>query len=515
MRTPALYILPRRSLVVFAALAILLVVVSYLLVIFLAAACVYLPWLLISLKIHFQTLAIFVAGVVIAASMLWSLIPRRQNFEAPGLLLARSVHTRLFSEIDNIAEALREPLPREVYLIDEPNAWVANRGGFFGIGSRRMGLGLPLLAALNISQFRAILAHEFAHYYGGDTKLGPWLWRAQTTMIRTFENMGTVGEAMKVAVMQIMYAVVFGILKWYWLLFLRAINLVSRRQEFRADEIASIVAGPQSLISGLQIVHGTTLAWPAYCRQELGPMLNAGFLPPITGGFSRFLGAPAISKEVTLGIESEIRDGKVQAYDSHPPLRDRIAAAQALPNQNYSEDTRSAWTLLENADATELAFLQARYPKMPKELKSVSWDEQALAVIIPSWSNFVGQYADLLKGLKVGDLFDSLGRIPQIAPQIRDPEGMLLTPEQRIERARSLLSVALGLCLVNHGWKLYSNPGELYLVSGNEQLNPLGTLLQLSDGDISKERWMEKCRELGIEGFLLVDGAQPIAASAV
>ncbi len=183
----------------------------------------------------------------------------------------------------------------------------------------------------------------------------------------------------------------------------------------------------------------------------------------------------------------------------------------SAPNQ----DTRSAWTLLENADATELAFLQARYPKMPKELKSVSWDEQALAVIIPSWSNFVGQYADLLKGLKVGDLFDSLGRIPQIAPQIRDPEGMLLTPEQRIERARSLLSVALGLCLVNHGWKLYTNPGELYLVSGNEQLNPLGMLLQLSDGDISKERWMEKCRELGIEGFLLVDGAQPIAASAV
>jgi hypothetical protein len=49
---------------------------------------------------------------------------------------------------------------REVYLIGEPNAWVTVRRGMMGFGGRRiMGLGLPLLGALNISQFRAILAH--------------------------------------------------------------------------------------------------------------------------------------------------------------------------------------------------------------------------------------------------------------------------------------------------------------------------------------------------------------------
>src|SRR6266853_1614359 len=106
--------------------------------------------------------------------MLWSLVPRRDNFEAPGLPLERPSHPRLFAELDSIASALGEPLPREVYLIGEPNAWVADRGGVMGFGSRRvMGVGLPLLGALNISQFRAILAHEFAHYYGGDTRLGP------------------------------------------------------------------------------------------------------------------------------------------------------------------------------------------------------------------------------------------------------------------------------------------------------------------------------------------------------
>jgi len=162
--------------------------------------------------------------------MLWSLVPRRDKFEAPGLPLERPSHPRLFAELDSIASALGEPMPREVYLIGEPNAWVADRGGVMGLGGRRvMGLGLPLLAALTVSQFRAILAHEFAHYYGGDTSLGPWLRRAQVAMLRTFQNIGSVGNAMRVAVIQVLYMVVFGILKWYWLLFLRAINFVSRR----------------------------------------------------------------------------------------------------------------------------------------------------------------------------------------------------------------------------------------------------------------------------------------------
>lgn len=258
----------------------LMVIVSYLFILFLAVACVYLPWLVIMNVTNFQTLALFVAGVIVAGSMLWSLVPRRDKFVAPGLPLERTSHPRLFAELDRIAGALHEPLPREVYLIGEPNAWVADRGGVMGFGSRRvMGLGLPLLGALNIAQFRAILAHEFAHYYGGDTKLGPWLHRTQMAMIRTFQNMGSVGQAMRVALMQILYVVVFGILKWYWRLFLRAINMVSRRQEFRADELACIVAGPEALISGLRSVHGAALAWPTFLNTELFPMFNMGCLP--------------------------------------------------------------------------------------------------------------------------------------------------------------------------------------------------------------------------------------------
>ena len=63
-------------------------------------------------------------------------------------------------------------------------------------------------------------------------------------------------------------------------------------------------------------------------------------------------------------------------------------------------------------------------------------------VLIPTWTNSVATYGTLLEGVTVGNLVESLGKVPQIAPQIRDPKGMLLTPEQRIERARSLLGLS-------------------------------------------------------------------------
>ncbi len=477
-----------------------MVLLSYVFILLLAAACVYFPWLALTHVRNFQVLALFIGGLIVAGSIVWSLVPRRDKFVAPGLLLDRAAHPRLFAELDNIAAVLNEPPPREVYLIGDANAWVADRGGLMGFGSRRvMGLGLPLLAALNISQFRAILAHEFAHYYGGDTKLGPWLHRTQMALIRTFQNMGSVGTAMRVAAMQLLYAVVFGILKWYWLFFLRAINFVSRRQEFRADELACIVAGSNSLIGGLRLVHGASLAWPGYWQSELAPMLDSGFLPPISDGVSQFITASTVSQKVTEGIEVEIREGKSDPYDSHPALRDRIAAAQALPQQSSAEEKLSAWTLLNDGSTAEYAFLLAINPQMQKDsLKRVSWSEQANVVVIPMWMETVAEYSSLLQGMTVGTLVESLGRIPEIAPKVRDPEGMLLTPEQRVERARSLVGSAIGLALVLNGWKLNTGPAIFHLEKDGEQIDPFKLIRQMSDGTLPKEAWTARCQNLGI-----------------
>ena len=50
---------------------------------------------------------------------------------------------------------------------------------------RVMFFGLPVLAVVTISEFRAMLAH----YYGGDTRMGPWIAVTQQALGRSIHNL--------------------------------------------------------------------------------------------------------------------------------------------------------------------------------------------------------------------------------------------------------------------------------------------------------------------------------------
>jgi|HubBroStandDraft_6_1064221.scaffolds.fasta_scaffold04678_2 heat shock protein HtpX len=508
-------IAPRRSVALFALLAITMVVVSYVVIVLLAAACVYLPYLAFTSTEHppAQLGLLVLGGIVVGATILWSLVPRREKFEAPGLLLEPPAHPRLFAELHSIAAALNEPLPREVYLIGQVNAFVADRGGIIGFGSRRvMGIGLPLLSSLTVSEMRAVLAHEFAHYYSGDTRMGPWVYKTQSAMIRAFRNIGSLGELGRIAALQFMNMVATFILKWYFIFFLRVINFVSRKKEYRADELASLVAGAEPLVQGLRKIHGASMAWGPYWNSEVVPVLNQGCKPAIADGFSRFLAAPQIEVQVTKGIEREIAEGKTEPYDTHPPLRDRIAAIEKLDAEPGEKDAELAISLLEQPESTELQFLELANPNLAKNsLRQVGWDEIGRTVTIPSWKAAVGEYAPMMQGITAGALPEVVKRLPQMGSKIRDPRGMLLTPQQRSQRAGQLLGMALGLALLEKGWELEAQPGNFYLHRGAQRINVQALMDELVEGKASPEEWMKTCNELGIADLAL---ALPIESGA-
>jgi heat shock protein HtpX len=150
---------------------------------------------------------LFLGGLGVAGALLWSLLPRRDKFDPPGPLLDRAAQPKLFAEIDQVAASLNERSPSAVYLISEPNANVADRGGVLGFGTRRvMCIGLPLFSVLTIYELRAVLAHEFAHYYSGDTTLSPWVYRAQTALIRSYKNIGELQEIGHIHLIRVMLA---------------------------------------------------------------------------------------------------------------------------------------------------------------------------------------------------------------------------------------------------------------------------------------------------------------------
>ena len=356
------------SLTTRALLAVGLLVGFYLLALGLAAVLLYIPyaeWEYAN-RLHTNVL-IFCCGGALA--ILWAIIPRLDKFPAPGPRLDARDQPRLFQTIDAIAALTGQQAPAEVYLVSDVNAWVADRGGVMGFGARRvMGLGLPLLQTLSIAELRAVLAHEFGHFFAGDTRLGPWIYRTRSAIARTLENLhGSLLQQPFIA---------------YAKLFLRVSHSVSRKQEYAADALAARIVGAQPLIEGLKKVHGAGVAFDSYWRGEVLPVLHNGFRPPIADGFRRFLCADSIVRALDAHVAHELMQGEARPYDTHPTLRERIAALDDFPGSDAAHDNAAAVTLMSDLDALELELLRSMSADANR-LTALQWQDVGAAIYIP------------------------------------------------------------------------------------------------------------------------------------
>ena len=435
-----------------------------------------------------------------AALILWSIIPRRDRFVPPGSRLLPQTQPRLFAELRHIASAVGQPMPAEVYLDPQVNAWVAQRGGILGIGGRRvMGLGLPLLQVLTVSQFRAVLAHEFGHYHGGDTKLGPLVYTTRAAIVRTFQALSR-----HESILQFPFL-------WYGRMFLRLTHAVSRSQEFAADRLAARALGSQPLIDGLGTIHGAGAAFEPFVRNEVLPLLNAGFRPPVAEGFARFLNA--VANATTRVVAAEMVGARQDPYDTHPPLRERIAAVRDLPPGQAPAPDPLAISLVDALPELETGLLVVATGREDvRRLKTIRWDDVATLVSIPSWEAHCREHAGVLRGVTPYFLPEL---IPKLAELGRKIAGQGASDEEAAAIAIGTLGAALALALGRRGWTVKVAPGtEDTVQKGEDVIAPWEVLGRLARGELSADAWRRRCTDLGIAGLDLGEFAPEDAGSA-
>lgn len=418
-------------------------------------------------------LRIGVACVIGAGIVLWSIVPRRDRFQAPGPQLDPAQQPRLFAEVSSIAQSVGQEMPHEVYLIPEINAWVAQRGGVVGFGSRRvMALGLPLLSLLTVSQFRAVLAHEFGHYHAGDTRLGVWVYKTRTAIWRTVQNLGR------------QESWVYYLFNWYNKLFLRVTLAISRAQEYAADQLASQFAGADALIEGLKQLHRGQAAWIPYLQTEWVPVVSEGYCPPLSQGLQLFLRVPEVSTPVEQSLTTELKEGKAAPLDSHPSLPERIAALRNPVNgpalqpgvtavsgtvaltTRPAEDNTPASSLLDGLEhADNLLGLSAT----DQPLRTLAWEDVLQSVWVPVWNKQVSPQAEALRGVTVGQIgYQLYSRA--LRERLKNPPGIWPTTEQRAEMARGIAGCAFCLVLLRDGWTFHTLPGQMFCEKNGERI---------------------------------------------
>jgi len=484
------------SLAARAAIAVLLMIGFYVLAIAIAGALLGIVYLdFASGHIQPKLIIICIAG---AGMILWSILPRRDKFVSPGPTLDPGAHPKLFQEIRSLASGTGQQMPSEVYLVHDMNAWVAQRGGTVGFGSRRvMGLGLPLLQSLNISQFRAVLAHEFGHYYGGDTALGPFIYKTRNAMRRTIRNLAEANS------------VLAHVFLWYGNLFLKVTQAISRRQELAADDLAARVVGPQHLASGLTVVHAAAGATQTFWNEEIAPVLQAGFRPSVVDGFSRFMSAESVRKIMDATSQAELKSRKADRFDSHPPLAERLESAKRISLPGELPRTEPAVSLLnspERVEADLLNFLLGA-EKM-KKLKPIAWEEVPNTVFGPAWQEAVARNRGFLKGITPHALPE---RTKQYAPLFRGEP--VFYAQQWSEELRAI-GAALILAAVQQGATLHAMPGEMFVEKAGSSFQPFSVAPNLALKKMAHADWQETCRKMGISEVDLGTVGQAAAVTA-
>jgi heat shock protein HtpX len=493
----------RPSLFGRALLAVLLTIGFYGLALGIAFGLLYLIYLEITLGEINVRLTLF--ALIGALVILWSILPRIDTFIAPGPRLTRQKFPALFKEIERIAKLTRQEMPREVYLVPDINAFVAERGGFMGFGSRRiMGIGLPLFHLLTVDELNAVTAHEFGHFYGGDTSLGPWVYKTRAAIIRTVMNLGQANTWLMIP------------FQAYANLFLRVTNAISRQQEFSADRLAARTVGAGAGISGLQKVHKYGQAFAAYLNQEFLPLLNAGYQPPLLEGFNKFIKAPRIVEAVDKSYEEQLTRGKADPFDTHPALKERIAALEGLPAGANLNDRLSSTLLPAGEDVEDaiIRFMVDQTPpkNRPQQLKAITWETAVETAFVPLWEKSIQPYRDILKSLTVsslhaearnrGNLFEKLARAGKILPSNVKPTQV--PQDVQLQFTNNVIGSAVAFALKHSGWQIHTSPGEeLTLVRDARQIKPFNLYLNLATQESTSAQWQAYCEENGIPDIAL------------
>ncbi|HEX2494458.1 MAG TPA: M48 family metallopeptidase [Steroidobacter sp.] len=246
--------------------------------------------------------------------------------------------------------AARAPRAHKVLITNDFNAAVVQhaRLGVFGWPRNHLILGLPMMHALTLQEFRAIVAHEFGHLSGAHGKFGAWIYRLRAGWARLASSLEREqwGKFYK--------SLFVRFFNWYAPAFAAYSFVQARRQEYEADRVAASVAGADTAAAALvrfevqaQFLQGHY--WRGIFREA--DSIASPQAQPFTSMRTAFM-ANKMDASAASTLEAALRR-QTDCRGTHPSLRDRLQAlraAAALPLKHAlrldSAATQPAYSLI-------------------------------------------------------------------------------------------------------------------------------------------------------------------------
>ncbi|REJ79060.1 MAG: hypothetical protein DWQ47_06360 [Acidobacteria bacterium] len=298
------------------ALLPLLIVLAVVAVVFISPAVF---WILAKLLGKFVFLLLAAVGAIFAAC--WGAMSsfRRDVAMPDGTPIAKQEFPELFGLLENIRKVIKAPLP-DVVLIDSGfNASVMTIPRFFVFGSKTvLTLGLPLMEALSVEHFRAVLAHEMGHISRRHGRYSGWIYQLRATWAHFLEEQEINGSS-SIAFLYTRFV------NWYMPFFNAYSFVLAREQEREADSMAAEMYGATTMAESLVVTHLKEAHYGELFYKNIAEGARSRSIPPkdLYSGLCNSLRQPMVESRDSVVLRNAL--SAVTDYsDTHPSLAERL-----------------------------------------------------------------------------------------------------------------------------------------------------------------------------------------------
>lgn len=325
------------------------------------------------------------------------------RYDRSGIIEVREEdQPKLFGFIRELTKDTQTPFPKKIFISPEVNACVFYDSSFWSMFfpvKKNLQIGLGLVNSLNVSEFKAVMAHEFGHFSQRSMKLGSFVYNVNRIIYNMlFENTsyanflsswGSISNILAIFANITVYIArgIQYILRQMYGVINKGYMRLSREMEFHADAVAASVSGGNNLISALRRVeiadqgyHYTLQKCDELYRQKkisenIYPNQRAVMLKMATD-FKLPLenGLPVVNNDFLKGHKLSRVNYKDQ-WASHPTTDDREEQLLSL-GVTVAPVHEPAWVLFENKEQLQLELTQKIYEHVQKGNDMLTIDER-------------------------------------------------------------------------------------------------------------------------------------------
>lgn len=383
------------SIISFFVVYVIMIVLS----IALSFGCVYLGVAVMGATGHFigivAGLGIISIGIMVFIFLVKFIFSVKKVDESKMITVTEEEQPRLYAFIRQLTTDTQTQFPQKIVLSADVNACVFYNDSFWSMFfpvKKNLQIGLGLVNSLTLSEFKAVMAHEFGHFSQKSMKLGSFVYNVNKVIYNMlYENndygkflsgWGSIHAVISIFVWVTVQLIkgIQKILEGMYSFINKSYMSLSREMEFHADAVAASVSGSNNCISALKKIELSDMCFNMvlqkadlylqqrevlenvytkhnvvmrhYATEFNLPMKNN--VPVMTDGFlKRF----QLSK---VNIQNQ--------WASHPSMEDRVERLSQL-NIEASADEQPAWILFNNSSQLQKELTALLYSHLPANLK--------------------------------------------------------------------------------------------------------------------------------------------------